>query len=46
MIKKFRQEINKGLHTFSFRGKLYSVLDEYIIYNEASDTLYYKDIDF
>ena len=46
MIKRFRREAAKGVHSFTYKGKLYRVLDEVVIYHEDSDTLYYKDLDF
>lgn len=46
MIKRFRKEILKGIHTFKYQGRLYQVLDDYIIYHAESDTVYYRDTDF
>ena len=46
MILKFRFEILKGEHTFYWRGLEYQVLDDFIIYQPDTDTIYYKDTDF
>ncbi len=46
MIKKFRQEIRKGIHSFTYKDKVYQVLDDITIYHADSDTAYYKDLDF
>ena len=46
MIKKFRKEIAKGIHSFTYKDKLYKVIDDITIYHEDSDTVYYKDLDF
>lgn len=46
MVKKFRQEIKKGVHCFTWKDRLYKVIDEYTIYHADSETVYYKDLDF
>lgn len=47
MIRLFRHAIKKGEgFTFRYQGRLYKVLDDYIIYQPDSDTIYYKDTDF
>ena len=46
MIAKFRREAAKGAHSFTYKGKLYRVLDDITIYHQDSDTTYYRDLDF
>ena len=47
MIKVFRKAIRHGAgYKFRYKDRLFIVLDEYIIYHEDSDTVYYKDTDF
>lgn len=46
MIKRFRKEISKGQHSFTYQGRIYQVLDEITIYHYESDTIYFLDIDF
>lgn len=46
MVKKFRQEIRKGVHSFTWNNRLYQVLDDITIYHPDSEMIYYKDLDF
>lgn len=47
MIKTFRKAILHGAgYKFKYNGRIYTVLDDFIIYHEDSDTIYYKDTDF
>jgi len=46
MCEKFRVEIKKGIHSFTFGGRVYKVLDDITIYHYESDTVYYLDLDF
>lgn len=46
MIKKFRKEIAKGAHKFTWNGCIYTVIDDMIIYHEDSDSIYVLDLDF